>query len=435
MLKKGFILAAVVLFYCSNVYAQGAGTTGLNFLKISQGARQSGMGEAFTGIADDVNALFWNPAGLTQLSRHQACLMHNAWLLDVNIEYLAYALPVPEVGSFGFYLTYLSTGEMFRTLEDAGGNYVLTEEAVEASNISVNFAFAKKLSEIFEDVLWLDGLSAGIGFNYSGEDVAGDSGSGIGFSLSTFYIPKYEDYSFGLVLQNIGFTDNRPSLPAAVKLGFGYRFSFDKIMIMFSEESYFNFPEDDASFGLDLTVYPGEQIVRMNAGAEKYWELNKYHTVAARVGYKFGYDLGVLSGLTLGLGYRLTAGDMNFDIDYALAPQGDLGMSHRISLTGKFLGPPERRGRENKAEAIEFYKRGYRLLYEQKYTLAIDEFYECLKRDKTYASAYIGIGTCLQNMGKKEAALKAYEKALEYNPSNEKLRRYIESLKWGDLQF
>ncbi|MFP4467059.1 MAG: PorV/PorQ family protein [Candidatus Goldiibacteriota bacterium] len=435
MLKKGFILAAVVLFYCSNVYAQGAGTTGLNFLKISQGARQSGMGEAFTGIADDVNALFWNPAGLTQISRHQACLMHNSWLLDVNIEYLAYAVPFGSAGAMGLYITSLNTGDMLRTIEDEGGDYILTEENVNASNLSVNFAFAKKLSDFFADVLWLDGFSAALALSYSNEDVAGDSGSGFGFSLSTFYTPRYDDYSFGVVLQNIGFTDNRPPLPAAVTLGFGYRFSFEKVMQMFSEEAYFNFPENDASFGLDLTVYPGEQIVRMNTGAEKYWQLNKYHTVAARAGYKFGYDLGILSGFTAGLGYRLTAGDMNFEIDYALAPQGDLGMSHRISLTGKFFGKPGMKDTVNKKEAVEFYERGYRLLYEQKYSLAISEFYECLKRDKTYSSAYIGIGTCLQNMGKKDLALKAYEKALEYNPSNDKLKKYIERMKWGDVQF
>ena len=35
------------------------------------GARPLGMGGAFVAIADDINAVYWNPAGLTQLTSAQ----------------------------------------------------------------------------------------------------------------------------------------------------------------------------------------------------------------------------------------------------------------------------------------------------------------------------------------------------------------------------
>ena len=42
--------------------AQGEAT--VLFLMINPGARQGGMGEAGVALADDANAVYWNPAGL-----------------------------------------------------------------------------------------------------------------------------------------------------------------------------------------------------------------------------------------------------------------------------------------------------------------------------------------------------------------------------------
>jgi long-subunit fatty acid transport protein len=42
----------------------GPSATGFTFMKIGIGARPIGMGGAYTAVADDANALFWNPAGL-----------------------------------------------------------------------------------------------------------------------------------------------------------------------------------------------------------------------------------------------------------------------------------------------------------------------------------------------------------------------------------
>ena len=48
----------------SSTAASRIGLTGFGFLKISQGARSAGMGDAYTAISNDINAAFKNPAGL-----------------------------------------------------------------------------------------------------------------------------------------------------------------------------------------------------------------------------------------------------------------------------------------------------------------------------------------------------------------------------------
>ena len=57
---------------CLLLYSQNSGgqdtTDAASFLKIGAGARAIALGSAFVAVADDASAVYWNPAGMTQLS-------------------------------------------------------------------------------------------------------------------------------------------------------------------------------------------------------------------------------------------------------------------------------------------------------------------------------------------------------------------------------
>ena len=72
----------------------GNGTTTANFLKIGAGARAIGMGEAFTGVSDDVTAVYWNPAGLGQLELTELSVMDNQWIEKISNLFLGYGIPL-----------------------------------------------------------------------------------------------------------------------------------------------------------------------------------------------------------------------------------------------------------------------------------------------------------------------------------------------------
>ena len=41
------------------------GTTAANFLEIGIGSASGGMGEAYVAVANDLSAIYWNPAGFS----------------------------------------------------------------------------------------------------------------------------------------------------------------------------------------------------------------------------------------------------------------------------------------------------------------------------------------------------------------------------------
>jgi len=61
-----------VLGLCLPAYAQFAkvGTVGLKFLDIGVGGRALAMGEAYSAVANDASAIFWNPAGIANVKEN-----------------------------------------------------------------------------------------------------------------------------------------------------------------------------------------------------------------------------------------------------------------------------------------------------------------------------------------------------------------------------
>ena len=110
------------------------------FLTIFPGARAVGMGAAFTAIADDATATFYNPGGMPFIKNTEVSLQHSNWLTglwpDMYYEFFGFVKPMGDLGSVGGNIVYLTTGE--------------TEAYIEGSDAPiarfVNFDFAITLN-------------------------------------------------------------------------------------------------------------------------------------------------------------------------------------------------------------------------------------------------------------------------------------------------
>jgi hypothetical protein len=88
------------------------GSTAADFLKIGIGAKARGMGGAFVGLADDPSAIYWNPAGLSQLDCPQVMFVHDRWAQDIRYEYIGCAIPVDPRNTVAVAVTFLHMGEI-----------------------------------------------------------------------------------------------------------------------------------------------------------------------------------------------------------------------------------------------------------------------------------------------------------------------------------
>jgi hypothetical protein len=66
------------------------GTRAYSFLKRSVGARASALGGAFTGMADDESALYYNPAGLRSLHGKHVMFSYQNFIAGINAGFLSY---------------------------------------------------------------------------------------------------------------------------------------------------------------------------------------------------------------------------------------------------------------------------------------------------------------------------------------------------------
>ena len=91
-MKKIFI-GFIIFIISLNLYAkEDYGTPG-EFLNWGAGARSLALGKAFTGLADDASAIYYNPGGLAFQNPLQITLQHVFLFYDTTVSYTHLTLP------------------------------------------------------------------------------------------------------------------------------------------------------------------------------------------------------------------------------------------------------------------------------------------------------------------------------------------------------
>jgi hypothetical protein len=271
-------------------------------------ARAVAMGGAYVAVAGGADAMAWNPSGLNQLRAPQAELGHLSWVQGVNDEFINVAFPIYGLGAWGLGATYLYTQDEYVDMYGRDLNQSFTD-----FDFSLKGAFALQLPDDMAIGLEYKTLRQGYGASQS---QGGEYNMGSAFDLGWQWHDVIKNLDLGAAVQNVG---------TPMALG----------------TTGFNLP-------IDLNVGFAEHITRLTTLAfdEEYQAIDNYNflhvglesglragdwTVFARCGYTSGptQDQGQYAGLAAGLG----AAFGSWQVDYAFAPQGDLGQSQRITLT------------------------------------------------------------------------------------------------------
>jgi hypothetical protein len=281
-----------------------AGTNSAEFLLIGVGARPTGMGEAFTAVADDVNTISYNPAGLSQIEDTQVTFMHSEWIDDMAYEYLGLAHHFEKLGTFGLEVRYLHMGE----LEGRSVNGTETSN-FNSSSWAGTLSYGKSV---------IDNLAVGTNLKVLQENIEYEQATGFAFDFGGLYGIELDDnlLQFGVSAQNIGpeikFVSEEESLPVNIKFGTAYKISRNNNLLTLAFDV--NLPEESDRY--------------FNIGAEYCFK----KIVTARIGYKAEQELETSSRLNLGFG----VGTKKYGVDYTYVPFEDLGQTHRVSLFACF---------------------------------------------------------------------------------------------------
>lgn len=309
-----------------------------SFLKVGTGARASAMGEAFSAVADDSSALFWNPAGLAGVRKTEFQVSHNQWISDVKMDH--FMLAIPAGGTWGLAWSTLDLGEF----DEWEGPGTLTGKTFSVSDQVFSFGYG---NAFFAEMLQL-----GASGKYIRENLGGGVGGqtytmDFGATLNPWMMVP--GTSFAVVVQNMGGELSGFQLPMGVRFSAAahkagiFRESMAPAGDNLGRESEHRtiYPwEASNGEGGDLLISSVEVLVPGTGRTEFHWGVEYWmNFVALRAGYRYRFprnDLGGMSGLTLGLGIRGRSLQFDYGFDYAYAPYGDLGDASRFSVLVAF---------------------------------------------------------------------------------------------------
>jgi len=373
---RAVIVGVTAFGVASSVFAAAGGETTANFLTLGVGGRAVAMGEAYAGLADDVNSMAYNPGAVARLDAPEISAMHAEWFEGMRYEYLAYAHPT-NLGVFGGDARAFLSGPLeLRT--DPQKPSPEPEGTFSAADFAVDLNYAYPFSAA---------LAAGVNakaiyqnlYDTSAFSCAGDAG---------VYWAPFKNFGAGLAARNLGpdvkFAEKGFPVPMSGEIGLGYKFWRNRVVVAAAAEKPF---KDDFLYKGGLEFSPFEYF-------------------SGRVGYIAGLDTGGLTGLTAGLGVNIAG----FNFDLAYAPYGDLGSTYRAGFTYAF-------GREKKKIVAEV-------------TRKVQEEFDRQRREMI--AALSAKADAASSTGDYEEAVETWDLILVWDPDNQtaadKLQQAIDLL-------
>jgi len=292
-------------------------SSGLQFLKIGTSARAAGMGDAFTAVANDISAIYFNGAGLTHIKRLGYQVNYTKWLANTNLYSVAAAWNTGssrgEVIGVSALVFKPEDMEETTTLQPDG-----TGQTIRYSDTAIGLLYAVKFTDKFS-------FSAKL--NYVQEKMYTKTTTTVVFDLGSYFYTGFKSLRVAMGLRNFG-----PDKAADVTKYFMplyYNMAVAGEIYGEKGKPFYITLDAESAFAVDY-----EQ--RYHFGAEAWIK----DQLALRAGYKHNYDL---EQFTVGAGVRQSfGGDRAVTLDVAYAPlkkQGGIKLFDpilRVSLGGAF---------------------------------------------------------------------------------------------------
>ena len=339
--KKLLIFIMLIgIFLPCNTFAQKVtktGTTAAKFLSIGIGPRAISMGAAFSSVANDASAIYWNPAGIAYSDQFQGFFSNTALFAGISLNYIGLVLPAGDIGSFAASVTAVNYGSMQVTTENQPDG---TGESFSPGSYAFGFSFARFITEDF-----ILGATA----KFITENIYHSNASGFAIDIGTIFKTPFYGVRFASSVSNFGtkmqmsgsdllnrtnvdparkgsnntiddyIATDQFDLPLKLQVGMSKDF-------MFMENQRFTLSADG--------IIPNDNNESVNVGGE----LALFDDMLSlRGGYKSLFLANSQEGLTLGVGFKYKRpGYIDIGIDYSYQKFTYLGGVSSFGVILKF---------------------------------------------------------------------------------------------------
>lgn len=313
-MKKVFFVVIISIITLHNIYSQEEAT--YNFLRLDADAKSAALAGSYVSAQNDVNSIFYNPAGLATIKQPQLSAGFFKYLMDINSGNAAYAMKYKNLGYFGIGVKYVNYG----TFDKVDENFV-NQGTFSANDLAVSLGYANTYAENLH-------YGANVKFIYSNIDEYKSTGLAVDLGL-LYDIPSYLA-SVGISLMNAGtqlstYNGVTEKLPLDLRIGAMKRLEYIPVTVYLGIN---NMTADRDKFI--------QHFKNFTAGGE--FELNDYFLIRAgydnqiRQNLETGNSTG-LGGFSAGLGLQY---QNTYMLDYSFNSIGKVGSVHRINLKYNF---------------------------------------------------------------------------------------------------
>lgn len=301
--------------------------TGFQFLSVVSDARASAMAEAMTSLETGSSALFFNPAGMANMTGMiDIAASDNQWIADIRHNAFSLALSPAngEYGVIGFSLQTVDYGDFYGTRVDKTTDlgYVDTE-IFQLTAMAAGVGYAKRLTDRFSvggQIRWVKqdlGKSVIPVISTELDTTEGEVSNELtpmAFDFGTQFKTGFKSLVFGMSVRNfskeIKYVEEGFQLPLVFNLGISMNVldfleetPFEQSLIVSIDASHYRSHPEQIKIGLDY------QLMNM---------------LSVRGGYISNNDE---SGLSFGVGVN----KFGIGLDYAYTPFGVFDKVQRMS--------------------------------------------------------------------------------------------------------
>ncbi len=302
------------------------GRTAFQFLKIGIGARQVAMGEASVAVVEDVNAAFWNPAGIAGIQSMEAAFSYNRWLADINYTGAAVGARWDGVGLFAANIAFMDYGSIpeAKVTGSSGTNDPRTGQTFSGSDMLFGLTYAREFT---------DRLAIGVSAKYIRESLFDYAVGTTAFDVGTRYNTGFNGTRLAMSAQNFAgsvrwLEEARSDRREGYDIPLLFRIGLSTNLIG-SQDAFFNAGAMHRLVVSAEAVNSNDYSERLHFGGEYYFT----DLLILRAGYRMNYAEGNWS---MGFGLNPQLGGINVRVDYAYVQYQYLSAPHRITMTLAF---------------------------------------------------------------------------------------------------